>query len=182
MWVLFRVKFDTCGNESINIFFVFFVSVLHQLDHNNKAKLNVTKPRDDSIPYPDGQAPFHVPDRSPALRRIDPGSASTVHSHCVYSLAVLLWLLVEQNYCRPEYAVTSDVNKVYDAVAQKKDSHFISKRIKDEQSSEKRQALKIVLSTVKAQKQEGLLLGWLEEFKITVTSLLSSSETKETVI
>lgn len=149
------------------------------LDRNNNARLNVSKPRDDSIPYPDEKAPFHVPDSNPGVRKFEPGAENTLKTHCVYSLAVLLWLLVEQKFCRPDYAMTTDVNRVYEAIAKKKDSKYISKRMapSGEISGTRKQALQIVVSTLNAQKQEGLLLEWLDNFQVQVTELLSSCET-----
>ena len=115
---------------------------------------------------------------------MDPAAASTLKAHCVYSLAVLLWLLIEQKYCRPDYAVTSNVNNVYDSIAEKKDSAFIEKRIpsKGEVSDGKQQALRLVVSMFNAQKQEELMLSWLDNFKLQVTTVLSSYETMETTV
>ena len=115
---------------------------------------------------------------------MDPAAVSTLKAHCVYSLAVLLWLLIEQKYCRPDYAVTSNVNNVYDSIAEKKDSAFIEKRIpsRGEQSGGKQQALRLVVSMFNAQKQEELMLSWLDNFKLQVTTVLSSYETMETTV
>ena len=155
---------------------------LPQLDDNNKAKLNVSKPRNDTIPYPDEQAPFHVPDRSPGERKMDTATADTLKIHSTYSLAVLLWLVIEQKYIRPEYAETKNVNDVYDSIAQRKDSSFIKQRIDPGgvQWGGRHLALTTVLSTFDAQKVEGQLLTWLDEFKLQVTGALSSYETMET--
>ena len=82
------------------------------MDNHFVAKLNVCKTRDDQVPYPDKMAPFHMPTKSPA----DQESAESFLSHDVYSLAVLLWLLLPGKYCRPEYALTDNVEEVYSAV------------------------------------------------------------------
>lgn len=157
---------------------------LRQLDHNNKAKLNVSKPRNDTIPYPDEQAPFHVPDQNPGERKMDVATANILKIHSTYSLAVLLWLVIEQKYIRPEYAVTKNVNDVYHSIAQGKDSEFITQRTDsgDVQSGGRDLALATVLSTFKVQKLEWQLLTWLDDFKLQVTGVLSSYETMETKI
>ena len=76
------------------------------------AKLNVSKPRDDKVPYPDGLAPFHVPQPPPA----DPAPVKWYVGQDLYSLAVLLWLLLQGKYLRPQYAETDDVEEVYAAI------------------------------------------------------------------
>lgn len=163
-------------NLSSSIFF------FQQLDHNNKAKLNVSKPRNDAIPYPDGQALFHLPGQNPGEQKMDPDTANTLKMHCVYSLAVLLWILGEQRFIRPDYAKTNNVSDVYDAIAQGKDSTFLERRVeqKSKQSRGGLQALEMVLSTFNAQKQKFLLLDWLDNLNLKVTGLLSSYETMET--
>lgn len=157
---------------------------LRQLDHNNKAKLNVSKPRNDTIPYPDEQAPFHVPDDNPGERKMDVATANILKIHSTYSLAVLLWLVIEQKYIRPEYAVTKNVKDVYHSIAQGKDSAFITQRTDSGgvQSGGRDLALATVLSTFKIQKLEWQLLTWLDDFKLQVTGVLSSYETMETKI
>ena len=106
------------SNEALlGAMFIMFFSFEKQLDFHGNAKLNVSKPRDDTIPYPDNQAPFHVPAKNPFASASDPDSVNTLRDHCVYSLAVLLLLFVEEKYCRPPYAQTLKVDEVYAAVA-----------------------------------------------------------------
>ena len=157
--------------------------VCEQLDHDGKAKLNVSKPRNDAIPYPDGQALFHLPGQNPGERKMDPDTVNILKMHCVYSLAVLLWILAEQTFSRPDYAQTNNVCDVYDAIAQGKDCAFLERRVeqKSKQSSGRLEALKMVLSTFDAQKQEFLLLDWLDNLNIKVTSLLSWYERIERI-
>ena len=145
------------------------------------AKLNVSKPRDDSILYPDEKAPFHVPDTNPGFRTFDPAVVCILKNHCVYSLAVLLWLLMEDKYCRPDYAETSDVKQVYAAIAQGRDSKNILRRLEkgDLTSGGRIEGLNIVQSTFNLPKEESLS-SWLENFKVKVTSVLSTYETMET--
>lgn len=113
---------------------------------------------------------------------MDPDTANTLKMHCVYSLAVLLWILGEQRFIRPDYAKTNNVSDVYDAIAQGKDSTFLERRVeqKSKQSRGGLQALEMVLSTFNAQKQKFLLLDWLDNLNLKVTGLLSSYETMET--
>ena len=56
-----------------------------KLDAGNGAKLNVSKPRDDKVPYSDGLAPFPVPQPPPA----DPAPVEWYVGHDLYSLAVV---------------------------------------------------------------------------------------------
>ena len=170
--------------KDYNMLLIFLSLVCQQLDDNNNARLNVSKPRNDAIPYPDDQAVFHVPGQNPGEQRMDPDTANTLKIHCVYSLAVLLWILAEQTFIRPDYAQTSNVSDVYDAIAQRKDSAFLEGRMElnSKQSKGRWQARKIALSTFKAQTQEGLLLDWLDNFKLQVTELLSAYETMETTV
>ena len=147
------------------------------------AKLNVSKPRDDSILYPDEKAPFHLPDINPGVRAFDSAVVGILKNHCVYSLAVLLWLLLEEKYSRPDYAETSDVSDVYRAIAQGRDSEYIFKKLEkgDETSGGRIEGLKIVKSTFSFQK-EGPLTSWLDDFKLQVAEVLSCYETTETRI
>lgn len=164
---------------------VFFVK---QLDHNQNAKLNVSKPRDDSIPYPDNLAPFHVPAKSPGACKIDPVIVSILKNHCVYSLGVLLLMLLEEKYCRPAYAKTENVKEVYAAIAEGKDCKYLEYVIENTRkdpegrySGGKKEALKTVLSTFHAQQQpEGFLLSWMDSFKLQVTEVQSCYELIET--
>ena len=147
------------------------------------AKLNVSKPRDDSILYPDEKAPFHVPDINPGVRTFDPAVVCILKNHCMYSLAVLLWLLLEEKYSRPDYAETSDVSDVYRAIAQGRDSEYILTKLEkgDLTSGGRIEGLQIVLSTFNLSKEESLS-SWLDNFKVKVTSVLSSYEIVETTL
>ena len=169
--------------DTLLIFLPLFV-FQQQLDHNNKAKLNVSKPRNDAIPYPDGKALFHLPGQNPGEQKMDPDTANTLKMHCVYSLAVLLWILAEQTFSRPDYAQTNNVSDVYEAIAQGKDSAFLERRVeqRSKQSRGKLQALEMVLSTFNAQKQKFSLLDWLDNLNLKVTALSSWYERKETLV
>ncbi|XP_020621612.1 dual serine/threonine and tyrosine protein kinase-like isoform X2 [Orbicella faveolata] len=151
------------------------------LDVELNAKLNVSKPRDDSIPYPDNLAPFHVPRGNPGACKVDPDTVSTLQTHCAYSLAVLLLLLLGEKYDRPAYAQTSNVNEVYTAINQAKDSDHVS-RWKDpgvRHSGGKVKALKIVHTMFNAQRQEGILMSLMDNFKLQVAEMLSYYEVYE---
>lgn len=148
------------------------------VDYREIAKLNVAKPRNDSIPYPDEKAPFHVPGRIPDEREMEAAEvASTLKCHCVYSLAVLLFLVLEQKYTRPGYAETDNVSQVYRAIAQAKDCEFIKSSKNVKESSAKRQVLEIVASTFNAQRQDEVRLTWLDHFKTSVERSFSSQAT-----
>ena len=97
--------------------------------------------------------------------------ASTLKCHCVYSLAVLLLLVLEQKYIRPEYTETDNVSQVYRAIAQGKDSEFI-KTLKE--SSAKRQVLETIASAFNAQREDEHRLTRLDQFKTSVEKSFSS--------
>ena len=147
--------------------------VFEQLDQNNTAKLNVSKPRNDSIPYPDDKAPFHVPAKDPDPRRTDPSALGILHKHCLYSLALLLWILLSNKYCRPDYAETADVEHVFDAVAQENDVRYVSEwKVPDSEPFDPRwEALEIVTWSLAAW-HDGLA-SWLYEFEMKITWLIS---------
>ena len=109
---------------------------------------------------------------------MDPDTVSTLKNHCVYSLAVLLLMLLGDKYCRPSYAKTDNVNEVYAAIAKREDSKYLSTWMDPEvgHSGGRKQALKAVLTTFSAQQQEGVLLSWMDSFKVNVTEVLSSYE------
>ena len=105
-------------------------------------------------------------------------TVTTLKTHCMYSLAVLLLLLSGEKYDRPAYAQTTDVNDVYDAIKQGKDCDDVFGR-KDPgglHSGGKREALKIVQTMFNAQQQEGVLMSLMDNFKLQVTEVLSSYE------
>ena len=160
-------------------FFLLFFSFGKQLDFYGNAKLNVSKPRDDTIPYPDNQASFHVPAQNPFASASDPDSWNTLQDHCVYSLAVLLLLLVDEKYCRPHYAQTVKVGEVYAAVARGEDCAYVSGMNDPEgrSSGERKKAREIVLSIFDFQREhnEHLLL-MMDSFKSKVTEVVSSCE------
>ena len=153
-------------------FFLLFFSFGKQLDFYGNAKLNVSKPRDDTIPYPDNQAPFHVPAQNPFVSASDLVSLNTLQDHCVYSLAVLLLLLVEEKYCRPPYAQTVKVDEVYTAVARGEDCAYIFGMNDPEgrSSCERQKAREIVLSIFDfQQKHNECLLSKMDFFKSKFT-------------
>ena len=160
-------------------FFLLFLSFGKQLDFHGNAKLNVSKPRDDTIPYPDNQAPFHVPAQNPFVSASDLVSLNTLEDHCVYSLAVLLLLLVEEKYCRPPYAQTVKVDEVYAAVARGEDCAYVS-GINDPEgrsSGDRKKAREIVLSIFDFQRKHNEhLLSMMDSFKSKVTEVVSSCE------
>ena len=121
-----------------------------------------------------------MPDINPGVRAFDSAVVCILKNHCVYSLAVLLWLLLEEKYSRPDYAETSDVSDVYGAIAQERDCEYILTKLeKDETSGGRIEGLKIVKSTFNFQKK-GSLTSWLDYFKPQVAEVLSSYETTET--
>ena len=132
--------------------------------------------------YPDEKAPFHVPDINPGVRMFDSAVVCILKNHCVYSLTVLLWLLSEDEYSRPDYAETSDVRQVYAAIAQGRDSkNFLRRLEKSDLTSRVRiEGLNIVQSMFNLPKEESLS-SWLDDFKVKVTSVLSY-ETMETTV
>ena len=156
-----------------------FFSFEKQLDFHGNAKLNVSKPRDDTIPYPDNQAPFHVPAQNPFVSASD---LVSLQDHCVYSLAVLLLLLVEEKYCRPPYAQTVKVDEVYTAVARGEDCAYVS-GMNDpggRSSDERQKAREIFLSIFDfRQKHNEYLLLKMDFFKSKVTEMVSSYLTKK---
>ena len=104
---------------------------------------------------------------------------NTLQTHCVYSLAVLLLLLLGEKYDRPAYAQESKVNEVYAAITQGRDSDYVSglKASGGRHSGGKVEALKIVLNIFKAQRHEGSLVSlMMDNFKSQVAELLSSYE------
>ena len=152
------------------------MSVPQQLDVEQNAKLNVSKPRDDSIPYPDDLAPFHVPRRNPGACKVDPETVNTLQTHCVYSLGVLLLLLLGETYVRPAYAKTSNIKEVYAAITEGRDTDHLS-GLKDPDgphSGGKMKALKIVRTMFNAQRNEGVLMSLMDNFKLQVAEVLSS--------
>ncbi|XP_031573993.1 uncharacterized protein LOC116307815 [Actinia tenebrosa] len=86
------------------------------LDQHNKAKLNISKPRDDSVFYHDDRAPFHVCAAPPPLVYTSTRVLEVAMKHDVYALGILGWLLALGEYKRPTYADTTDVKEVYQAV------------------------------------------------------------------
>lgn len=141
----------------------------------SEAKLNVSKPRNDAIMYPDEGPPFHVPDRIPGEASKIGTEMEILKSHCVYSLAILLWLIVEKKYVRPGYAKTDNVKQVYRAIAHNKDSEFMRTSLGQKESKGTRNALGIVVSTFNAQKEKGVMLTWLDNFKSGIHEMLSST-------
>ena len=126
-----------------------------------------------------------MPRRNPGAHSVDPESVRTLKNHCVYSLAVLLLLLLGDKYHRPAYAQTGNVDEVYAAIAERKDSDYwltVSKNLEGPHTGGKKVALKSVLSTFNAQQQEEFLLSWMDNFKLQVTEVLSSHEPQVTVI
>ena len=113
---------------------------------------------------------------------------TTLQTHCAYSLAVLLLILLGEKYNRPAYAQTSNVNEVYAAIKQEKDSDHISgwKDPGGRHSGGKVEALKIVGNMFNAQRQDGILLSLLDNFKLQVAELASSydlvSSYEETIL
>ena len=161
-------------------FFLLVFSFKKQLDCYGNAKLNVSKPRDDTIPYPDNQAPFHVPAQNPFASASDPDSWNTLQDHCVYSLAVLLLLFVGEKYCRPPYAQTVKVDEVYAAVARGEDCAYVFGMNNPEgrSSCERQKAREIVLSIFDfQQKHNECLLSKMDFFKSKVTEVVSRYET-----
>ena len=150
-----------------------FLVLKRKVDCNKNALLNISKPRNDSVPYPDKKPPFHLPDRIPDGVQIGAEEANTLKCHCVYSLAVLLLFIIEQKYKRPTYADTSDVSRVYCAIAEGEDSRFIGLS-NQKKSLAQRQALEIVASTFNAQRQKDVKLSWLNDFKDSIEKLFSS--------
>ncbi|XP_015769027.1 PREDICTED: uncharacterized protein LOC107347578 [Acropora digitifera] len=142
-----------------------------------EAKVNVSKPRNDAIMYPDEGPPFHVPDRIPGEARKSGTEIEILKSHCVYSLAILFWLIVEQKYIRPGYAKTDNVTKVYRAIAQCKDSEFIKTSLDQKESKSTQKALGMIVSTFNAQKEKEVMFAWLDNFKSGIQKLLSSTPT-----
>ena len=158
-------------------FFLLVFSFKKQLDCYGNAKLNVSKPRDDTIPYPDSQAPFHVPAQNPFVSASHLVSLNTLQNHCVYSLAVLLLLFVEEKYCRPPYAQTVKVDEVYAAVARGEDSAYVSGMNDPEgrSSGERNEARKIVLSIFDFQREHNEHLpSMMDSFKSKVTEVVCS--------
>lgn len=88
---------------------------LLQLDVENKAKLNISKPRDDRVCYPDDRAPFHVHAAPPPLVYTSSRVLEEAIKHDKYALGILAWLLALGDYKRPTYANTTDVEKIYEA-------------------------------------------------------------------
>ena len=106
---------------------------------------------------------------------------NTLQTHCVYSLAVLLLLLLGEKYERPAYAQESNVNEVYAAITEGRDSGYVSE-LKDpggQHSGEKLKALKIVLTMFNAQRHDGVLMSQMDDFGFQVTELLSFCEEYE---
>ena len=102
---------------------------------------------------------------------------NTLQTHCVYSLAVLLLLLLGEKYERPAYAQESNVNEVYAAIIQERDSDYVSglKAPGGRHSGGKVEALKIVLNLFKAQRHEGILMSlMMDNFQLQVAEVLSS--------
>ena len=108
---------------------------------------------------------------------------STLKTHCAYSLAVLLLILLGEKYDRPAYAQTSNVAEVYAAINQKKDSEHISwlEKTGGQHSGGKVEALKIVQNMFNGQRHEGILTSLLmDNFKLQIAEVISSYEVKET--
>lgn len=125
--------------------------------------------------YPDEGPPFHVPDRIPGEARKIGTEIEILKSHCVYSLAILFWLIVEQKYIRPGYAKTDNVTQVYNAIAQCKDSEFIKTSLDQKESKSIQKALGMIVSTFNAQKEKEVMFAWLDNFKSGIQKLLSST-------
>ncbi|KAK3712990.1 hypothetical protein QZH41_014112 [Actinostola sp. cb2023] len=77
------------------------------LDEQCKAVLNISKPRDDSVCYPDGLAPFHVRGDPPPLIYASNRVLQVASQHDVYALGIMGWLLAVGEYKRPTYANTT---------------------------------------------------------------------------
>ena len=94
----------------------------------------------------------------------------------MYSLAVLLLLLLGEKYARPAYAKTSNIKEVYAAIAEGRDSDHVS-GLKDPEGPHlggKMNALKIVGTMFNAQRNEGVLMSLMDNFKLQVAEVLSS--------
>ncbi|XP_032222785.1 dual serine/threonine and tyrosine protein kinase isoform X2 [Nematostella vectensis] len=94
-----------------------------KLDGDYRSMLDISKPRDDSVPYPDGMAPFHVSAPPPPLIAFSTNTTQTAH-HDVYALGILGWLLAMEKYIRPQYAQTVDVKEIYEATSRMAHPHF----------------------------------------------------------
>ena len=101
---------------------------------------------------------------------------NTLQTHCAYSLAVLLLILLGGKYDRPDYAQTSNVNEVYAAINQAKDSDHVSrwKEAGGRHLGGTLDALKIIQTMFNAQRHEGVLMSWMENFKLQITEVLSA--------
>lgn len=124
-----------------------------------------------------------MPRRNPGACKVDPDTVNTLQTHCAYSLAVLLLLLLGETYDRPAYAHTGNINEVYVAITQGKDSDHVS-RWKDpggRHSGGKVEALKIVETMFNAQRHAGVQLSlMMDNFKLQVAEVLSCYEVMET--
>lgn len=94
---------------------VILIIIYLQLDEHNKAKLNISKPRDDSVCYPDDRAPFHVYAAPPPLVYTSARVLEEAVKHDTYALGILGWMLALGEYKRPTFADTTDVKKIYEA-------------------------------------------------------------------
>ena len=96
----------------------------------------------------------------------------------MYSLAVLLLLLLGEKYARPAYAKTSNVEEVYAAITRGRDSAHVSglKDLEGPHSGGKVKALKIVWTMFNTQRNEGVLMSLMDNFKLQVAEVLSSYE------
>ena len=103
---------------------------------------------------------------------------STLQTHCACSLAVLLLILLGGKYDRPDYAQTSNVNEVYAAIRLTKDSEHVSwwKDSGGQHSGRKVKALKIVQTMFDAQRQEGVLMSMMDDFKLRVVMVLAAAD------
>ena len=110
---------------------------------------------------------------NPGACKVDPDTVNILQTHCVYSLAVLLLLLLGQKYDRPAYAQTSNVNEVYAAINQGKDCEGWKDPV-GWHSGGKVEALKIVRTMFNAQRHEGVLMSLMDNFKLQVVEVLSS--------
>ena len=96
----------------------------------------------------------------------------------MYSLAVLLLILLGGKYDRPDYAQTSNVNEVYAAINQAKDSDHVSQWMEAGglHLGKKMEALKIVQTMFNAQRQEGFLMSLMDGFTERVTIVITAAD------
>ncbi|XP_070553792.1 uncharacterized protein [Ptychodera flava] len=75
-----------------------------------RAEINIIKPTDYDVPYPDRKPPFHIAPELYSQKDSDAADTKANRSD-IYAFGILLWWLLHGEYSRPSYAQTTEMIK-----------------------------------------------------------------------